>query len=127
MSGTVQPVAYTAFQLGGHSVLFEDDYRLAMSADSAHALRFNVGSDLTIAVSKQAPLFLVGYRYLGGAERGCASMRPSAILNPNQYPSSRRLTKSLRECAGLDASVAIRFACARGLEGEVSLNSELPG
>jgi hypothetical protein len=31
LTGTLQPLAFTAFRLGGHSVLFEDDYRLAMA------------------------------------------------------------------------------------------------
>ncbi len=104
IGGSVQPVAYTAFRLGGHSVLFEDDYRLEMSLDSANALRFNVGGDLTIAVSS-GTAFLVGYRYLGGANMD-VNLRPSAILNPNQV----LFQQALDEIASRITPVSMRLS-----------------
>jgi hypothetical protein len=126
VSGAVQPVGYTTFQLGGHSVLFEDDYRLAVAVDSANAVRFNVGGDLTIAVRRSTAV-LVGYRYSCRAERG-GEPEPSAILNPDQV----FFQQTLDEIASRIAPVSMQLSPSgsrvlRGLESDVSLNSDLPG
>ena len=46
LSGTVQPLGFTQYNLGRHSVLFENEYRLAMSLDPTSAVGFNLGGDL---------------------------------------------------------------------------------
>ena len=104
VSGVVQPVGYTTFQLGGHSVLFEDDYRLAMALDSVNAVRFNVGGDVTIAVGPSTAV-LVGYRYLAGPHVD-VSLRPNAILNPEQV----FFQQTLDEIASRIAPAAMRLS-----------------
>jgi hypothetical protein len=104
VSGAVQPLGYTTFHLGGHSVLFEDDYRLAVAVKSANAVRFNVGGDLTIVVGRSTAV-LVGYRYLAGPNVE-VSLRPSAILNPDQV----FFQQALDEIASRIAPVSMRLS-----------------
>ena len=82
LSGAVQPLAYTTFRLGGHSVLFEDDYLLAMSLLPANALGFDAGGELNVPIGHHAA-FVVGYRYLGGPTADVA-VSPTTILNADQ-------------------------------------------
>ncbi len=63
-SGSVLPVAYTQFQVGGHSVLFQNDYRVTMSLDAANAWGFDVGGDLNLPLGRHTAL-MIGYRYFG--------------------------------------------------------------
>lgn len=104
VSGVVQPVGYTTFQLGGHSVLFEDDYRLAVALNSANVVRFNVGGDLTIAAGRSTAV-LIGYRYLAGPNVD-VSLRPSAILNPDQV----FVQQTLDEIASRIAPASMRLS-----------------
>jgi len=82
MSGTVQPLGFTTFQLGGHSVLFQNDYRLEVALEPAESIGFNVGGDVDIAVGRHAAI-VVGYRYVGGPKVELP-LRPKTILNPDQ-------------------------------------------
>ena len=104
VSGAVQPVGYTTFHLGGRSVLFEDDYRLAVAVNSVNAVRFNVGGDLTIAVGRGTAV-LVGYRYLAGPNVE-VRLRPSAILNPDQV----LFQQALEEIASRIAPVSMQLS-----------------
>jgi hypothetical protein len=82
IQGDIQPVGFTSFHLGGHSVLFQDDYRLAVSLTPANAFGFNIGGDVSVAASRHIAL-LAGYRYFGGPAVNVAA-RPAAILNADQ-------------------------------------------
>jgi hypothetical protein len=82
MSGRVEPLGYTAFQLGGRSVLFEDDYRLSASLSLVRKLGVNVGGDLNAPVGHHAAI-VVGYRYFGGSH-GEAGVSGVTILNGNE-------------------------------------------
>jgi hypothetical protein len=80
MSGELQPIGFTTFQLGGHSVLFEDDYRLALSFEPSSAL--DAGIELNAALGPHAA-FVTGYRYFGGPAWD-ARVQPSDILNARE-------------------------------------------
>jgi hypothetical protein len=90
ISGSVQPLGYTTFHLGGHSVLFEDAYRLAVSLTPAHALGFNTGIEFNEAVGRHAAI-VVGYRYFGGPQVDVA-VHPTAILNPDEVSFPQSIT-----------------------------------
>ena len=80
--GSIAPLAYTTFRLGGHSVLFRDDYRLAGSFDASRALGFNAGGDLNVAANSHVAL-MVGFRFSGGPPRSLP-VRVTTILNADQ-------------------------------------------
>jgi hypothetical protein len=82
LSGAVQPLAFTTFRLGGHSVLFEDDYRLAMALAPTNALGFDAGGEINVPVSRHAAL-VAGYRYIV-APTAAVAVSPTAILNGDQ-------------------------------------------
>jgi hypothetical protein len=82
LSGTLQPLAYTSFRLGGHSALFVDDYRLRVALEPTVAVGFNVGGDLNVAVARHFAL-LAGYRYEGGS-RAQLVVQPGSVLNPDE-------------------------------------------
>lgn len=82
LSGTVQPLGYTEFRLGGHSVLFSDEYHLSASLEPTHVLGLNAGADVNIAAGRHAAIVL-GYRYLGGPTTDVA-VRPAGVINADQ-------------------------------------------
>jgi hypothetical protein len=73
---------------------------------SADAVRLNVGGDLTIAVGRSTAV-LVGYRYLAGPNVE-VSLRPSAILNPDQV----LFQQALDEIAVQIAPVSMRLSAS---------------
>ena len=81
LGGVLQSVAFTTFRLGGHSVLFHDDFRLAMTADSKQEIGFNVGGDLDVVVARHAAI-VIGYRLYGGPDAD-VTFRPTVVLDPN--------------------------------------------
>jgi hypothetical protein len=89
LSGNLRPVAYTAFQLGGHSVLFEDDYRLVADAAPAYGVGFNVGADLSVPMARRVAL-TIGFRYVHGGD-ATVSVAPAGILNPDQVTFAQPL------------------------------------
>jgi hypothetical protein len=93
LSGAVQPLGYTTFHLGGHSVLFADAYRIAMAIDPTRAIGFNAGGDLSVAVGDHIAI-VAGYRFFGGSDVDVATT-PAAILNPEEVS----LAQSLGEVA----------------------------
>ncbi len=82
LSGEVQPLGFTTFRLGGHSVLFQDDYRLAASFEPSTGLGFDAGIELTAALGPHAA-FVTGYRYFGGPALD-ARVQPTDILNTHE-------------------------------------------
>jgi hypothetical protein len=82
LSGELEPIGFTTFQLGGRSVLFQDDYRLAASVEPSSALGFDAGIELNAALGPHAA-FVTGYRYFGGPALD-ARVEPSDILNDRE-------------------------------------------
>jgi len=81
-TGDLQPIAYTGFNLGGHSVLFENTYRLGGSIEPSYAIGFNAGASVDVAVGAHAAITF-GYRYFGGSDVD-VSVRLTTILNPEE-------------------------------------------
>jgi len=79
--GTVGPIGYTAFQLGGHSVLFEDGYRLQATIGETNAIGYDAGAQLGIAIARGLRI-VAGYRYVGGPHAQ-AALTPARVLNPD--------------------------------------------
>jgi hypothetical protein len=94
LSGTAQPLGYTTFLLGGHSVLFPNEYHLAVSLEPANAVGFNAGGELNIPLGRHAAV-VIGYRYLGGAATD-VPVRLSAIVNADQV-TNQETTASIAE------------------------------
>ena len=88
LDGTLEPIGYTAFQLGGHSVLFEDDYRLA-GAFAETVFGVNGGGEISIAAGRHIAL-IVGYRYFGGRDVD-ASVTAAGIVNPTELTFAQPL------------------------------------
>ena len=82
LKGTAQPLGYTTFRLGGHSVLFSDEYHLAVSLEPASVVGFNAGGDVNRPLSRHVAM-VVGYRYLGGSAPDVV-VRLSTIVNAEQ-------------------------------------------
>ena len=90
LTGTLQPIAFTSFHLGGHSVLFEDDYRLMMALEPTISFGINVGGDVNIALGSHAAL-MAGYRYFGVSSVQSAA-HPRAVINADQIVLEQPLT-----------------------------------
>ncbi|MEQ1898871.1 MAG: hypothetical protein ABL971_15975 [Vicinamibacterales bacterium] len=82
LSGDVQPLGFTTFRLGGHSVLFEDDHRLALALESTHAFGFDVGGEISLAAGRHTAI-IAGYRYFGGSDAD-VTVSPTTILNTDE-------------------------------------------
>ena len=105
LSGTLEPVAYTSFHLGGHSVLFTDDYQLAVDMDPTIAMGFNIGGDVSIAIARHVAL-MVGLRYEGGPSADVAA-QPSAVLNADQIVFEQPLTDIAQRLALPPAKISL--------------------
>ena len=82
LSGTVQPLGYTSFRLGGHSVLFSDEYHLAVSLEPTNVVGFNAGGEVSLPLGTHAAI-VAGYRYFGGPTTD-VPVRLSTIVNADQ-------------------------------------------
>ena len=105
LSGTLQPVAYTSFRLGGHSVLFTDDYRLSVALEPTMAVGFNIGGDLDIAVARHVAL-TIGLRYDGGPTAG-VNARPDSVVNAEQVVFEQPLSDIAQRLALPPAEVSL--------------------
>ena len=90
LTGTLQPLAFTSFRLGGHSVLIVDDYPLMMTLGPTISTGVNVGGDVNIALGSHAAL-MVGYRYFA-ASSPRIDAQPRDVLNANQVVFEQPLT-----------------------------------
>lgn len=90
LTGTLEPLAFTSFRLGGRSVLFEDDYRLMVALGPTISFGVNVGGDMNIALASHAAL-MVGYRYFGASGPQIAA-QPRALVNADQVVFEQPLT-----------------------------------
>ena len=82
LAGTAKPLAYTTFRLGGHSVLFSDEYHLAGALQPTNTIGFDAAADINIPIaSRMAAVF--GIRYLR-APMVDVPVRVSTVLNADQ-------------------------------------------
>jgi len=105
LSGTVEPVGFTQYNLGGHSVLFENEYRLAMSLGPTSAAGFNLGGDLNVHVANHVAL-LFGYRYFGGPSVDMP-VHVASVLNPDEITFAQTIADIERWMAPAPAQVHI--------------------
>jgi hypothetical protein len=82
LSGQAEPLGYTEYRLGGHSVLFSDQKQLAFALGPANRAGFDVGGDLDIAVSSRVSV-IFGFRRFEVATEDVA-VRLTGITNPDQ-------------------------------------------
>lgn len=89
LTGTAEPLGYTAFNMGGHAVLFSNQYRLAMEIDRAHAFGFDAGGEFNAPVGRHLAV-VVGYRYFDGGDVDVTATAKQ-ILNPDVIGLSQSL------------------------------------
>ncbi|MBI1875730.1 MAG: hypothetical protein HYS05_17830 [Acidobacteria bacterium] len=88
LSGETQSLAYTSFHLGGHSVLFPEQYRLSATLTPSSTWGLNAGGELDIPVASSLSV-VVGYRaFVGRAAR--LSVRLDSILNDRGQAAADR-------------------------------------
>lgn len=68
LSGVIEPLGFTTFVLGGHSVLFPNEYRLTAELEPASAWRANAGTMLDVRLASHLA-FTTGVRFVAGADR----------------------------------------------------------
>jgi hypothetical protein len=105
LSGTAQPLGYTTFRLGGHSVLFSDEYHLAFSIEPTAVVGFNVGGEINVPLGGRAAMAF-GYRYLGGPTTD-VPVRLSTILNADQVVNQETTANIAQRLAPAPARVAV--------------------
>jgi len=108
LSGTLRPLAYTAWELGGHATLFEDDYELAVRLAPSYGVGFNAGAELNTPVTRRVG-FVAALRYFG---RGGAttSGTPSAILNADRLLFAQPLDEVVLRIGALPVSASVSGA-----------------
>jgi hypothetical protein len=82
VEGVVSPVGYTVYHLGGHSVLFPEEYELELAVEPSHGWGFNAGGTLDIGLGRHAAL-TADVRYLGG-QSIAAPTTVAQILNQDE-------------------------------------------
>ena len=103
VSGTMQPLAYTTYRLGGHSVLFEDDFLLAASLEPTNAVGFNAGGDVCVSIHRGVAL-MVGYRYRGGPAIDMP-VRITKVINADQILFEQTIAEISQQLAPRPARV----------------------
>jgi hypothetical protein len=105
LSGTAQPLGYTTFRLGGHSVLFSDEYHLAISIEPTAVLGFNAGGEINVPLGRHGAV-VIGYRYLGGPTKD-VPVRVSSILNADQVANEETAANVEARLAPAPARVGV--------------------
>ena len=108
LSGTLRPLAYTAWELGGHATLFEDDYELAVHVAPSYGVGFNAGVELNTPVTRRTA-FIAALRYF---HRGGATTlgTPSAILNADRLLFAQPLDEVVLRIGALPVSASVSGA-----------------
>jgi hypothetical protein len=88
-SGEIEPVGFSAFQLGGHSVLFANEYRVRVAPQSTVAVGVNAGAEVSAALAPHVAV-TVGYRFFAGREQTIA-VEPTAVLNADEVTIGQSL------------------------------------
>jgi hypothetical protein len=107
VSGTIESLAFTAFHLGGHSVLFEDDHRLALALGPAHGVGFDVGGEVNAPVAARAGV-VFGFRYTGGSLDG--RVAPTTVLNSDEVTFEQPLDAIAARLALAPMRISVRNA-----------------
>jgi hypothetical protein len=110
LSGTIQPLGYTEFRLGGHSVLFSDEYHLAASLEPTWAFGFNIGGDVDVPLGGRAA-FMAGARFFG-ARAASVPVRLTSVVNLDQVIIQHTVDEIARRLAPKPASItpsSLRF------------------
>jgi hypothetical protein len=105
LSGTAQPLGYTTFRLGGHSVLFSDEYHLVISIEPTAVLGFNAGGEINVPLGRRGAV-VIGYRYLGGPTKD-VPVRVSSILNADQVANEETTANVEARLAPAPARVGV--------------------
>jgi len=105
LSGTVEQSGFTQYNLGGHSVLFENEYHLAMSLGPTSAVAVNLGGDLNVHVATHVAL-VFGARYFGGASVDMP-VHVASVLNPEEITFTQTVADIERWMAPSPAQVHI--------------------
>jgi hypothetical protein len=68
--------------MGGHAVMFSDEYQLALSLGSTSIIGFNLGGELDVPTGRRTAV-TIGYGYFGAPARD-VTVRVSSILNAGE-------------------------------------------
>jgi hypothetical protein len=114
VSGDVEPLGFTAFVLGGRSVLFPNEYLLNTRIEPAWAWRANAGTTLDVRLAEHLALTMGARAIFGGDLRpslrvtgvdlSLAGFEPPPVEEISERLSSSSIeisTSSLRVLAGL--------------------------
>jgi hypothetical protein len=114
VSGDVEPLGFTAFVLGGHSVLFPNEYQLNTRVEPAWAWRGNAGTMLDVTLAEHLALTMGARAIFGddlrpslrvtGADLSLAGFEPPPVEEITDRLSSSSIdisTTTLRVLAGL--------------------------
>ena len=112
-SGETQPLGFTAFRLGGHSVLFSDEYRVGVSLGPETAVGFDVGGEVNVPAGRRMAV-VIGYRYLGGSTVDLP-VKLATILNPEQVVNEMSIAEMSQLFA--PAPARVRIAASRFVIG----------
>jgi hypothetical protein len=116
LSGDAAPLGFTTFSLGGHSVLFPNEYRLTVALDPASAWRANAGTTVDVNLASHLALVLGARAVVGpdrdlrlrvtGVDRSQAGFEPpsnTAIDDALAGSAARVPTRSFRALVGVKA------------------------
>ena len=114
VSGDVEPLGFTSFVLGGHSVLFPSEYQLNARLDPVWAWRANAGTMLDVRLAEHLALTMAARATFGddlhpslrvtGADLSLAGFEPPPVDEISAHLSSSSVeisTTSVRVLAGL--------------------------
>ncbi len=104
LSGHAEPLGYTEYRLGGHSVLFSDQKQLAFALGPANHAGFDVGGDVGIAVSPRVSVIVGFRRFEVGTED--VAVRLTGITNPDQVLFDTPLDEIAQQLHAAPARVA---------------------
>jgi hypothetical protein len=82
LRGDARSLRYTLFEMGGHSTLFSEEYRLAYSVGPAHGWGIDVGGSLDVNLGKHVAL-VADARYFTGGEIA-APLGVTDVLNKDE-------------------------------------------
>jgi hypothetical protein len=88
-TGEIEPIGFSTFQLGGHSVLFANEYRLRVSPEAAVAVGLNAGAEVSAALAPHVAV-TAGYRLFAGREQ-TVGVTPTAVINADEVTTAQPL------------------------------------
>jgi hypothetical protein len=97
-SGEIEPLGFSAFQLGGHSVLFASEYRLRIAPQPTVAFGINAGAEISGALAPHVAV-IVGYRLFAGREQAI-DIKPVAVLNGDEVTIAQSLDEIASRMTG---------------------------